>query len=175
LQHYRPERVFALLGTTRSKAREAARQGIDASYGAIDRDLTLMLLGACRVACSEAVFVYLSSLGADARSSNGYLRVRGDVEEALVASGQPWLIAQPSFISGADRAERRTGERVGAVVVDGALALFRLVGAKRIADRFGAMSGAELARALATASRLDAPRGRRLRSDDLRALLRGEG
>jgi uncharacterized protein YbjT (DUF2867 family) len=175
LQQHRPERVFALLGTTRGKAREAARHGIDAGYGAVDRDLTLMLLGACRVACPNAVFVYLSSLGANARSSNGYLRVRGDVEETLVASGQPWLIAQPSFISGADRAERRTGERMGAIVADGALALFRLVGAKRIADRFGAMSGAELAQALATASRTGAPRGRRLRSDDLRALLRGQG
>lgn len=171
LADQQPRVVFALLGTTKARARDAAQSGADASYEAVDRDLTLRLLAACRDACPNAVFVYLSSLGANHRSSNGYLRIRGDVEVAIKSSGQPFIIAQPSFITGSDRPESRPGERVAAAITNAGLGLFRLVGARNLANRYGSMTGHELAESLASASNRAELTGRTLRSDDLRRLL----
>ena len=142
----RPEFVFALLGTTRARAaRDERATGAPAGYEAVDYGLTAMLLGAVRAAGIRPRFVYLSSMGARAGSRNAYLEVRGRFEAELQASGLPWLIVQPSFISGSDRDEGRMLERVASVATDIALDAVSFFDAGRLRDRWGTLTGDELA------------------------------
>ncbi|WP_275827939.1 NAD(P)H-binding protein [Roseisolibacter sp. H3M3-2] len=140
----RPAAVYALLGTTR-------RRGD--GYEAVDYGLTSLLLRAAVRAARDTGttprVVYLSAVGADADSRNPYLAVRGRVERELRASGLPWVSARPSFITGPDREESRPAERIAATVTDAALFLPRMIGARRIADRYRSTDAEELARALA--------------------------
>jgi uncharacterized protein YbjT (DUF2867 family) len=145
-----PDVVYALLGTTRKRARSAAESGEDSSYQAVDRDLTLLLLSATVAAAPHARFVYLSSLGADAAAGNAYMRVRGEVEAALRASGVDHVIARPSFVTGPDRQEARPAERGAAIAVDALLAVAARLGGRRLRDRYASMTGQELAEALVT-------------------------
>lgn len=156
----RPEFVFALLGTTRSRAaRDERATGKSAGYEAIDYGLTAMLLRAARAAGIRPRFVYLSSLGAKAGSGNPYLAVRGRFEGELQASGLAYLIVQPSFISGSDRDERRVAERAASVVTDALLHVAALAGAQRLRDRWATLSGDALAAGMVRLA-LDAPDGR---------------
>ena len=149
----RPTAVFALLGTTRQRARAAAARGAADGYEHVDYGLTALLLRATARAARETGtaprFVYLSSVGADAASRNPYLAVRGRLEAELRASGLPWTVARPSFITGPDRDESRPAERLGAAVVDAALAIPGWLGARRLRDRWRSTTADELAHALA--------------------------
>jgi uncharacterized protein YbjT (DUF2867 family) len=142
----RPDFVFALLGTTRSRAaRDERATGKTAGYEAVDYGLTAMLLhGACAAGIRPR-FIYLSSIGARAKSGNPYLAVRGRFEDELTASGLPYLIVRPSFISGSDRDERRVLERVLSVATDVALDALAFLDAGRLRDRWGTLTGDELA------------------------------
>ena len=150
----RPTAVFALLGTTRQRARAAAAaRGAADGYEHVDYGLTALLLRATQRAARETGttprFVYLSSVGADAASRNPYLAVRGRLEAELRTSGLPWTVARPSFITGPDRDESRPAERIGAAVVDAALAIPGWLGARRLRDRWRSTTADELAGALA--------------------------
>jgi uncharacterized protein YbjT (DUF2867 family) len=149
----RPAAVYALLGTTRKRARAAEQRGERDGYEAVDYGLTALLLRAAARAARDTGtaprFVYLSALGADASSRNPYLAVRGRLERELGASGLAWVSARPSFITGPDRDESRPAERIAAAAVDAALALPRVLGARGFADRYRSTSAEELARALA--------------------------
>jgi len=152
--------VFALLGTTRSRAaRDERATGKSAGYETIDYGLTAMLLRAARAAGLRPRFVYLSSLGAKATSGNPYLAVRGRFEDELRQSGLPYLIVQPSFISGSDRDERRVTERAASVVADALLNVAALAGARQLRDRWATLSGDALAAGMVRLA-LEAPDGR---------------
>lgn len=156
----RPDYVFALLGTTRSRAaRDERATGQSAGYEAIDYGLTALLLRASRAAGIRPCFVYLSSIGAEEASRNPYLAVRGRFERELRESGLPHLIVRPSFISGSDRDERRWLERTASVVTDVALGAVALVGATTLRDRYATLSGRDLAAGMVRLA-LDAPDGR---------------
>lgn len=97
--------IFCCLGTTIKNAgsREAFRK-VDYEYP----------LEVGRVASQNGAeqFLLVSSLGADARSSVFYSRVKGEIEDAI--SELPFdgvQIFRPSLLLG-ERKERRTGERV---------------------------------------------------------------
>jgi hypothetical protein len=77
-------------------------------------------------------------------------------------------VARPSFITGPDRAERRPAERLGAAVVDAALAPLRLVGLGAAADRWRSTSADELAAALVRLAADPAAAGRVVGGDRLR-------
>lgn len=162
--------VFSLLGITASGAkREAARTGgARPTYEAVDKGLTLMLHGACAAQTPPPRFVYLSSLGADRPGGSAYLQARHDVEAALRSGSVPWLSVRPAFISGPDRDEDRTMERVGAVVADGALGLLGRLGATTLRDRYATTSGAELARLMLQAGLAEQGPGRVLDMAELR-------
>src|SRR5688500_13112854 len=104
-------------------------------------------------------FTYLSAIGASVKSRNEYVRVRGRVQAELMVSGLPYLIAQPSFITGDDRDEPRPLERYGAKAVDGFLKAVAVLGGGRIRDRYGSMTGTELGDSLVRLA-LASPRGR---------------
>lgn len=145
LQRLRPDHVFALLGTTR---RRAAAEGISDAYERIDYGLTAMLRDAAVACGSSPRFVYLSAIGANERSGNKYVAVRGRMERELREGTLPWLIAQPAFVSGADRAEFRLAERAVAVTTDALLGALALVGLGQVRDRYASLTGRQLAEGL---------------------------
>ncbi|MGZ8378846.1 MAG: NAD(P)H-binding protein [Gemmatirosa sp.] len=168
----RPAAVFALLGTTRKRVRAIEARGGRESYETVDYGLTALLLRATQRAARETGttprFVYLSSVGADAASRNPYVAVRGRIEQELRTAGLPWTVARPSFITGPDREESRPAERIGAAVVDAALALPGLLGAHRLRDRWRSTSADELAGALARLAADAAAAGRVVEGEGLR-------
>ena len=147
LARLRPTHVFALLGTTRARAKAESRSARE-GYEAVDYGLTALLLRAAVAAGARPRFVYLSALGAREGSRNPYLAVRGRLERELAASGLPFVIARPSFITGPDRDESRVGDRAAAAVVDALGVVAGALGARRLRDRYGSTTNVALARAL---------------------------
>lgn len=101
--------LFSALGTTLRKAgSKEAQYRIDCTYP--------YEIG--RIARENGVQHYLlvSSIGADAQSSNFYLRTKGDLEEKLKALNfRTFVSARPSFLLG-ERSEFRLGEKIGIVL-----------------------------------------------------------
>ncbi len=148
LAQLRPDAVFALLGTTRGRAARAAQAGRDEGYEAVDYGLTMLLYQAAEGSGRAPRFVYLSSAGVRESGGNGYLQVRARVERALREGPLPWIAARPSFITGPDRDEVRPGERIGARVVDGLLAVVGVLGGGRWRARYRSTTNVALAQAL---------------------------
>ena len=144
--------IYALLGTTKAKARAARKDGVQADYEAVDRGMTLECLNAAMQMSTPPVFVYLSAAGVSASSRSPYMRVRWEVEERIRSSGLPFVIAHPALITGPDREEHRPLERFGDVASRGIFALARGIGAGKWADRYATVSGETLARGLIGAS-----------------------
>ena len=168
LARVRPTMVFALLGTTQRRARAAAQAGAPAAdYAAVDVGLTLMLLRAALAAGTRPRFVYLSSLGVGPDARGAYLQARWQVEEALRASGLPFTIARPSFITGPDREESRPAERIASIVGDAALGALALVGARRLHARYRSNTAQGLARALVRLAADPAAEGKVVLAEDL--------
>lgn len=148
-----PTHVFALLGTSRKRARHSSREEERrAPYEAVDYALTSMLLKACVASGIRPRFVYLSSLGADASARNAYLRVRGRLERELRDSGIDFVVFRPSFITGPDREERRVAERIGAWVTDAMVRLMEIVRLGRFVRRLESIDASTLAGAMVAAS-----------------------
>jgi uncharacterized protein YbjT (DUF2867 family) len=150
LSALQPTHVFSLLGTTRARRRESSPKGRARaeSYEAVDFGLTAILIRAAVASGSKPRFVYLSSLGVREHTTNPYLVARWRAESLLRASGLPFTIARPSFITGPGRDESRPLERVSAVVVNALAAVAALVGARRFAGSVRSLTGPELAAGL---------------------------
>jgi uncharacterized protein YbjT (DUF2867 family) len=171
-ERWRPTHVFALLGTTRSRARAARQQGAHDSYETVDYALSAMLLQALKLTDSNARFIYLSAIGVHERTRNPYMAARWRVESELRAAGIAHIIARPAFITGTDREEFRMLERAGAVVTDGLLSLAGAIGLRKLRDRFSSLTGPQLARALVVAALDHRYHNVTLEADQLRALAR---
>lgn len=104
--------LFCALGTTLKKAGSKEIQyKIDVTYN----------FEAAKLAKQNGVkyLAHVSSLGADAKSSNFYLRAKGELEEKLIElKFEKTIIVRPSFILG-NRKEFRLGEKIGIVVMKG--------------------------------------------------------
>lgn len=171
LRELAPTHVFALLGTTRSRAKEEERRGGgEVSYETVDYGLTMMLLEACDDLEHRPRFMYLSAIGIGERApTNAYMRVRWRVEQALRQRSTPFTIVRPSFITGPGRDELRPGERVGATLADGALALVGALGGGRIRDRYQSLTNTELADAMVALALDSGAEGAVVETDELRA------
>ncbi len=102
--------LFICTGTTIRKA------GSVQNMEKIDRDLPLSIASIAHGNGIKSIAV-VSSIGASARSKNYYLRIKGEMEEALLALGHPKvIITRPSMLLG-ERNERRAGEAAGKVVM----------------------------------------------------------
>ena len=98
--------VVCALGTTIRQA------GSQAAFRKVDYELPLAVAKLARARGARA-FVLTSSVGADAGSRTFYLRVKGEVEDAIGRCGFPSLtIVRPSMLGG-DRAQSRPLERLG--------------------------------------------------------------
>lgn len=101
--------VYVCLGTTIKKA------GSQAAFKLVDYDYVLQ---AAELAAQQQAqsFVWISSIGADADSGNFYLKVKGELEQAIAKI--PGLCAspvQPSLLLG-ERDEFRLGEWFGIAI-----------------------------------------------------------
>ena len=102
--------AFCALGTTMKKA------GSREAFLAVDRDAVLGFARSCRERGARR-FVLVSSLGADPRSMNFYLRVKGEVERDITALGFETVhILRPSVLDG-ERPESRPAERLSISVL----------------------------------------------------------
>lgn len=146
LERERPSHVFALLGTTRARAKKEGLGGGSAAYDAVDVGLTEVLIEAALRQPTPPRLVYLSSVGAES-GSGAYLAARKRIEDRLIASSLPYTIARPSSIVG-ERDEARPMERFGVPLIEGALRVASLFGAKKTAARYRAITGEALAAAL---------------------------
>ncbi len=168
LRRLRPSAVFALLGTTRRRGRAAARAGGVEDYRTVDYGLTHLLLRAAVASGAHPRFVDLSSTGVREAVRQPYLAARAQVEAELRASGLPFTIARPSFITGPDRGEPRPLERVAAAAADAVLDLASRVGARRLAARYRSTTGTALAAALVRLAGSAEARDRIFESEALR-------
>ncbi len=158
-----PRAVFALLGTTKRREKADRAAGRDSSYAAVDVGLSLMALDAARACAAPPRFVYLSALGTGPTAMGAYYAARWTVEQAVVASGLPYVIARPAIIGG-DREEHRPGERFGLAVSDGVLGALASLGIRGPKERYGSRTADSLGAGMvrlaldpATASRVYRP------------------
>jgi uncharacterized protein YbjT (DUF2867 family) len=97
--------VFCCLGTTIRNA------GSQAAFRAVDHDYPLAIARGT-LAAGATQYLFVSAMGADAKSSVFYSRVKGELEAAIAVLPFHAAIAfRPSLLSG-DRAEHRLGERL---------------------------------------------------------------
>lgn len=95
--------IFSCLGTTRKNTPD------EVLYRKIDLEYPIKML---EIGLKNGVkqFHIVTSIGADAYSSNSYLRLKGELENRLKSMGVPSLhIYQPSFLKG-KRYEKRYAE-----------------------------------------------------------------
>jgi uncharacterized protein YbjT (DUF2867 family) len=151
LAKLQPDFVFALIGTTRFRARAVERSGgrrEDESYAQIDYGLTRKLMEAAKACHALRRFVYLSAIGASANARGGYMKARWKAEEALRGSGLPYTIVRPALISGSDRATPRPLELAGAAALDACLSVASRLGARGLRRAYQSITGDALAEVL---------------------------
>lgn len=102
---FKVDLVFSALGTTIGKA------GSQTAFRRVDFEYALAVAKAARVAGARH-FLLVSALGANPRSLFFYNRVKGELEDAVLALGYPSVtVARPSLLLG-ERRERRFGEEL---------------------------------------------------------------
>lgn len=133
--------AVSCLGTTWAKA------GSEQAFRAIDQDAVIAFAEAAKAARVRH-FLAISSVGADARSRNFYLRVKGETDEALAAIGFGRRdIFRPGLLLGERGNDRRRGERI-AIALNPVTSLF-------LRDRWARFAGMEadtVAEAMAAAA-----------------------
>ncbi len=132
-EKFKADIIFSCLGTTRNKTPD------ETLYRKIDLEYPLKML---EIAINNGIkqFHIVTSLGADAYSSNSYLRLKGELENRLKSLGIPSLhIYQPSFLRG-ERQEKRPAEYIANIfttLIDplmvGSLKKYRSIKAETVA------------------------------------------
>lgn len=103
--------VFVSIGTTQKKVK-----GDTNAYRKIDHDIPIALAKAC-VTIGVPSFLLVSSVGANPKSQNFYLRLKGEVEQAIEKMAIPYIgIFQPSVLIGS-RSEWRPAEKISQLVM----------------------------------------------------------
>jgi uncharacterized protein YbjT (DUF2867 family) len=151
--HWHADAVICTLGTTRRIA------GSDEAFAKVDRDLPALVARLAHQGGASR-FALNTSLGADARSGNLYLRVKGQAEQLVEQVGYASLtIVRPSLIDTA-RADKRPGEQVGLLLAR----LFR----PAIPKRYRPVTPQAIARALLDSVLANVPGKRILESDQIK-------
>jgi uncharacterized protein YbjT (DUF2867 family) len=127
--------MVCALGTTWRKAGKA-----EAAFRAVDQELVLACARAAKAAGIEHLIV-ISSAGADPAAKPLYLRVKGEVEEALGKMRFRRLdVLRPGLLRGHRNGDRRIGERLAIIaspvtdlLLHGKYRQYRSVSAENIA------------------------------------------
>ena len=103
--------VFSCVGTTQAQVK-----GDKNKYRAIDFDITLNIANACEKLNAKK-FLFVSSGGANSSSSNFYLKLKGEIENAVLKTKQKSLfILKPSLLIG-KRKNSRFIESIGQIIM----------------------------------------------------------
>jgi len=99
--------VFCTVGTTQRKVK-----GDKEAYRKVDYDIPVHAARFCKMTGCKT-FVLVSAVGADSKNNNFYLKLKGEVEDAIKGSGLETVhIMRPSMLLG-NRNEFRLGEKIG--------------------------------------------------------------
>jgi uncharacterized protein YbjT (DUF2867 family) len=99
--------VFCTVGTTQRKVK-----GDKEAYRKVDYDIPVKAARFCKMMECET-YVLVSAVGASSKSRNFYLKLKGEVEDAVESVGINSVhIMRPSMLLG-DRKEFRLGEKIG--------------------------------------------------------------
>ena len=103
--------VFSCIGTTQAQVK-----GDKKKYREIDFDITLNIANACKKLNAKK-FLFISSGGAKASSSNFYLKLKGEIEDAVIKTKNNSLfILKPSLLLG-KRNNSRFIENIGQIIM----------------------------------------------------------
>ena len=103
--------VFASIGTTQSKVK-----GNKESYRKIDFDIIYNIAKACKENNIEN-FSFVSSSGANIKSNNFYLNLKGEIENSILNLNlSSTSVFRPSLLLG-KRKEKRYGEKVAQLIM----------------------------------------------------------
>lgn len=98
--------IFCTIGTTMKKMK-----GDKAAYRKVDYDIAVNAAKLGK-ACGCEKYVLVSAVGADSKSRNFYLQLKGEIEEAVEASGiEAVYVLRPSLLIG-NRKEFRLSEKL---------------------------------------------------------------
>ncbi|WP_153797547.1 NAD(P)H-binding protein [Foetidibacter luteolus] len=138
--------LFCCIGTTAKKVK-----GDEAAYRKVDFDIPVYAAQLASQAGIEA-YMLVSAVGANAQSRNFYLRLKGEVEDAVSAAGIGSLgIFRPSVLLGG-RKEFRLGESAGKVLMR--ITSFLLRGSL---SKYRAIEGLTVAKAMVAAAKQHQP------------------
>lgn len=126
--------IFCCLGTTIRKA------GSKEEFYKVDFKYVYDIAELC-IKNGAKTFSLISSIGADKNSGNFYLKVKGEIEDAVIKLGYDTTnIFRPSFLKG-KRNESRSGERAGIFLMQllsplllGPLKKYRPINAETVAE-----------------------------------------
>ena len=103
--------VFSCIGTTQAQVK-----GDKKKYREIDFDITLNIANACKKLNAKK-FLFISSGGANTSSSNFYLKLKGEIEDAVIKTKNNSLfILKPSLLLG-KRNNSRFIENIGQIIM----------------------------------------------------------
>ena len=103
--------VFASIGTTQSKVK-----GNKESYRKIDFDIIYNIAKACKENNIEN-FSFVSSSGANIKSNNFYLKLKGEIENSILNLNlSSTSVFRPSLLLG-KRKEKRYGEKIAQLIM----------------------------------------------------------
>lgn len=103
--------IFCAVGTTQKKV-----QGDKAAYRKVDHDIPVNAARFCKMTGCQT-FALVSSVGADSRSRNFYLKLKGEVEDEVRQTGINSVhIMRPSMLVG-ERKESRPLEKIGTPIM----------------------------------------------------------
>lgn len=98
--------AFCTIGTTQKKVK-----GNKEAYRKIDYDIAVNTARFCKMTGCE-IFVLVSSVGANSKSNNFYLHLKGEIEDTIETIGLESVhIMRPSVLLG-NRKEKRLGESI---------------------------------------------------------------
>ncbi len=101
------EVVFVAVGTTQKKVK-----GDREAYRKVDYDIPVNIARYCKMAGCK-IFILVSSIGANSKSNNFYLKLKGEAEDTIMKTQIETVhIMQPSMLLG-NRDEFRFGEKIG--------------------------------------------------------------
>jgi uncharacterized protein YbjT (DUF2867 family) len=158
---YGSDTVFVTVGTTQQKVR-----GDKEAYRKVDYDIPVKAARFCQeTGCPQLLLI--SSVGANAKASNFYLQLKGEVEETIKTFNLPSVsIFRPSLLLG-DRQEKRVGEKVAQTVMP-----FLALGMFGELSRYKPIHAADVAKAMLLTAKEQKPGFTVLEYNQIKALAR---
>ncbi len=151
--------VFCAVGTTRKKVK-----GDMDAYRKVDHDIPVNAARHCsETGCRH--YSLVSSVGASAKSSNFYLKFKGEAEEAIAGMGIPSVsVFRPSMLMG-KRNEFRLAEEISKIFAPPLSFLFPA--------KYRPVKGHDVAQAMIAAAKREEKGFRVCHFDEIRALVKG--